>query len=163
MVSLRDLAGEGFERMFKDALLRAIVERERRRAEEESKVIDGFIASAFNRMIGERRFYVQVNVEGRYRPYDVLLCAVPPSANIRRASTGRYRLNVQCPALESVWLAAFFNALGEAERLIADQENYVVLVGRLRKVEDARGVTYRMTVLKAYTMDELAGLLKRTQ
>ena len=91
------------------------------------------------------------NFKLRYDKWDVILVQVPNNPEVKKTSSGNFKLGLIWPgaagSISGPWISAFFSRQEDAEKLASKPGDYFILVGKLREREYAGGPTFSINVL----------------
>jgi len=85
----------------------------------------------------------------KYDKWDVLLCQVPAVPQVKKTSSGNYKIGLIWPSEDNIsgpWISAFFGKEEDAQKVASSPGSFVVLVGKLRQREYLGGPTYSINV-----------------
>ena len=88
----------------------------------------------------------------RYDNLDVILVQVPSNCEVKKTSSGNFKLGLIWPgagfrgSISGPWVSAFFTRQEEAEKVAGRRGDYFLLVGKLRQREYAGGPTFSINV-----------------
>ena len=93
----------------------------------------------------------------KYDKWDVLLCQIPQVPQVKKTSSGNYKVGLIWPSEENItgpWISAFFNREEDAERIAANPGSFIILVGKLRQREYLGGTTFSINVAGYRILEE---------
>jgi len=93
----------------------------------------------------------------KYDKWDVLLCQVPQAPQVKKTSSGNYKVGLIWPSEENItgpWISAFFNREDDAERVTSSPGSFIILVGKLRQREYLGGTTFSINVAGYRILEE---------
>jgi len=95
----------------------------------------------------------------KYDKWDVLLCQVPNAPQVKKTSSGNFKVGLIWPSEENVggpWISAFFSREEDAENVANHPNAFVIIVGRLREREYLGGTTFSVNVAGYKILEEEA-------
>lgn len=93
----------------------------------------------------------------KYDKYDVILVQVPQIPNVKRTSSGNYKVGLLWPGAKSIsgpWISAFFASKEEAEMVANRPGDFFLLVGKIRTREYMGGPTFSINVAGVIELSE---------
>jgi len=145
---------------------RALAERYLAAVREAFRVPDETLRSLARRALMEMRASecFAVDVKEGQRAFQAVLATVPHAPELRVTKTGNYKVRVLCPALAdrgapSPWLTVYTDDREVANTLVSSPDRTFLLVGRLREREYGGGTMYVMNLVKAFSLEELEGVI----
>ena len=86
----------------------------------------------------------------KYDKYDVIIVQVPAVPQVKRTSSGNYKIGLLWPgakgSIGGPWISAFFSSKEEADKVASRPGDFFLLVGKVRTREYMGGPTYSINV-----------------
>jgi len=102
----------------------------------------------------------------KYEKWDVILVQVPQVPQVKRTSSGNYKVGLLWAGAKSItgpWISAFFSRKEEADMVASKPSEFFLLVGKLRVREYQGGPTYSINVVGVIPLGEEGLVAEETE